>query len=120
MGGAWKTSGSTNRGGTPASCDGGDAMRMGSNHDPLDLIEADLIAPAIVELRRARRGTVCHRGGLFQGAPVLQVGGDPCRPEAVVGELGFNPSRGGAPPNHRIGVRLWEHRAGQLAGAAAD
>ena len=27
---------------------------LDSNHDPLDLIETDLIAPAIVELRRAR------------------------------------------------------------------
>jgi hypothetical protein len=37
-----------------------------SNHDPLDLIEAELVAPAVVELRRARRGVVRHRRGLFE------------------------------------------------------
>ena len=31
-----------------------------SNRDPLDFIEADLIAPAIMELRGARRGMVRH------------------------------------------------------------
>jgi hypothetical protein len=35
------------------------------NYDPLDLIETHLIAPAVVKLRRARRGMICHRGGLF-------------------------------------------------------
>jgi hypothetical protein len=37
------------------------------NHNPLDLIEAELVAPAVVELRRARRGVVRHRRGLFKG-----------------------------------------------------
>src|SRR5947208_3483202 len=41
------------------------SSRLISNHDPLDLIEADLIAPAVVELRRARRGMVRHCRGLF-------------------------------------------------------
>jgi hypothetical protein len=68
-----------------------------SNHDPLDPIEADLIAPAIVELRRARRPMVCDRRGLFQRAAVLLVGGDTGRPEAAVAELGGNASGSGAP-----------------------
>jgi hypothetical protein len=34
--------------------------------DPLDLIEAELVPPAIVKLRRARRGVVRHRGRLFE------------------------------------------------------
>jgi hypothetical protein len=42
------------------------------NNDPLDLIEANLIAPAIVELRRTRRGMVRHGGGFFQGAAFLR------------------------------------------------
>jgi hypothetical protein len=45
-----------------------------SNHDPLDLIEADLIPPAIIELRRARRSVVRHRRGPFERAAVLEVG----------------------------------------------
>jgi hypothetical protein len=61
--------------------------RQPLDHDPLDLIEADLIAPAIIELRGARRGMVRHRRGLFKRAAVLEIGGDPCRPEAVVAEL---------------------------------
>jgi hypothetical protein len=44
--------------------------------DPLDLIEAHLVAPAIVELRGARRGMVRHRRGLFERAAVLEIGRD--------------------------------------------
>src|ERR1700730_19048430 len=77
-----------------------------SNHDPLDLIEADLIPPAIVELCRARRGVVRHRRGLFQRAAVLEVGGDPCCPTTVGAEFGGDAGRRGAPADHRIGVRL--------------
>ena len=40
----------------------------------LDLIEADLIAPAIVELGRARRGVVRHRCGLLKRAAALEIG----------------------------------------------
>jgi hypothetical protein len=39
-----------------------------SDHNPLDLIEAELVAPAIVELRRTRRGMVRHRRRLFERA----------------------------------------------------
>ena len=60
--------------------------RQPSDHNSLDLIEAELIAPAIVELRRARRGMVRHRRRLFECAAVLELGGDPGRPEAVVAE----------------------------------
>jgi hypothetical protein len=63
-----------------------------SNHDPLDLIEAELVAPAIVELRRARRGVVRHRRRLFERAGVLEISSDPGCPEAVVAELGGNAS----------------------------
>src|ERR1700719_622470 len=41
------------------------------NRNPLDLIEAHLVAPAIVELRRARRGVVRHRGGPLPRGAVL-------------------------------------------------
>jgi hypothetical protein len=41
------------------------------DHNALDLIEADLIAPAIVELGRARRGVVRHRCGL-SAAPIRE------------------------------------------------
>src|SRR5580693_8606988 len=77
-----------------------------SNDDPLDLIEAELVAPAIIELRSARRGVVRHRGGLLERAAVLEIGRDARRPETVVAELGDDASRRRAPADHRIGVRL--------------
>ena len=39
---------------------------VGSARDPLDLIEAHLAAPAVVELRRARRRVVRRRRGFFE------------------------------------------------------
>jgi hypothetical protein len=50
------------------------------NHDALDLIEAELVAPAIVELRRARRGMVRHRCRLLEGAAILEIGSNPGQP----------------------------------------
>ena len=57
------------------------------DHNPLDFIEAHLIAPAIVELGRARRGVVRHRRGLFERAAVLEIDGDPCRSEVWLPSL---------------------------------
>lgn len=91
-----------------------------SDHDPLDLIEAYLIASAIIELGRARRRMVRHRCGLFEGAAVLEIGRDSRCPEAMVAEFGFNAGRCGAPADHRVGVRLRQHCARQLAGAAPN
>ena len=45
-----------------------------SNHHSFHLIEADLVASAVVELGRAGRGVVRHSGGLFERAAVLKVG----------------------------------------------
>jgi hypothetical protein len=47
-----------------------------SDNDPLDLIEAHLVAPAIAKLRRPRRGVVRHGRGFFERAAVLEIGGD--------------------------------------------
>jgi hypothetical protein len=38
----------------------------------------------------------------------------------VIAELGCDTGRRRVPPDHRIGVRLRQHRARELAGAAAD
>jgi len=69
---------------------------------------------------RARRGVVRHRRGLLKRAAVLEIGGYPRRPETVVAELGGDAGPGRAPADHRIGVRLRQDRARELAGAAAD
>jgi len=74
----------------------------------------------IAELRRARRGMVRHCHGLFERAAVLEIGSDGGRQEAAVAKLGGDASRRRAPADHRIGVRLLQHRARELAGAAAD
>jgi hypothetical protein len=63
---------------------------------------------------------VRHRSGLFQRAAVLEVGGDPRCAEAVVAELGCDAGRRRAPADHRIGVRLRQHGAGEFPGAPAD
>ena len=47
------------------------------SRDPLDLVEAGLNAPTIIELRRAGRGTICHRCGLFQRAAILEIETEP-------------------------------------------
>ena len=61
--------------------------RQALDHDALDLIEAEFLAPAIVELRRARRGVVRHRRGLFERAVVLQICRDSRRPETGLPSL---------------------------------
>src|SRR5271170_835889 len=91
-----------------------------SNSYAFNLIKTDFIPPAIVELRRAGRGMVRHRGGLFERAAVLQVSGDAGCPEAVIAELASDAGCRRAPADHRIGVGLRQHRARQLAGAAPD
>src|SRR5271170_6964260 len=86
--------------------------RAASNLDPFDLVEIDLVVPAIIELRGACAGVVRHRSGLFEAAAaVLQIGCDPGRPERVVADLRGDASRSGAPANHTISVRLRHRRA---------
>jgi hypothetical protein len=67
------------------------------NHTSLDLIEADFVVPAIVELRPARRGVVRHHRGFSESAAVLEVSGDPGCQAAVVPELWGDAGHSGAP-----------------------
>ena len=71
--------------------------RVASRSHPGEARSADLptIGAALIELRRAFRGMVCHRRGLFKGAAVLEIGGGTSGPEAVVAELGGYPGRRG-------------------------
>src|ERR1700747_3608712 len=63
---------------------------------------------------------VRHRRSLLQRSAVLEVGGDAGLPETVIAELGTNAGSDRATADHRIGVRLRRHRAGELAGDAPD
>ncbi len=67
-----------------------DALASCSDHDPLDLIESDLIAASVVELGGARRGVCGHLAGMLKLAVILEVGGDPGRTEGVVGDPPFS------------------------------
>lgn len=54
-----------------------------SNQNPFDLVQADRITAALIKLRCVGRCVVGHMGGLFQGSPVFQIGGDAGGPEGV-------------------------------------
>src|ERR1700678_1664724 len=77
-----------------------------SNRNPLHLVEAHLVAPAIVELRGPGRGVVRHSGGVFERAAVFQIGCNPCRPEGLIADLRLDAGAGGAPADHGVGIGL--------------
>ncbi len=78
-----------------------------------------ILGAAVVELRRARRGMVRHLRRFFERAAVLQVSGDARRPKGMVADLRGEAGGFGAPLNHRIGIRLGQGIAGELAGRTA-
>ncbi len=82
---------------------------LSSNHNPLDLIERDLIGAPIIEARRAGTFMVGHLLGDFQLAPVAEIFRNPRRAEGMIADLGPNTDRRGATANHAVGVRL-RHR----------
>jgi hypothetical protein len=62
------------------------------NYDPLDLIERDLIAGAIVELGRARTLVRRHKLSILQSAAVVEIGCDPRCAERVAANIPIEPS----------------------------
>lgn len=48
-----------------------------SQPDPLDLIEANVVPAAVVDLSDTNAGLVRHSGCILQRAAVAQLGGDP-------------------------------------------
>ena len=79
--------------------------------DPLDLVEADVVAAPVIKLGGARRCVVRHRRGLFERAAIFQIGGDAGRAERVVADRRGDAGRERAAPHHRIRVRLRQRRA---------
>jgi len=75
-----------------------------SNRDPLDFIERDLIAGAVVELGRARALVRRHDLGVFERAADLEIRGDAGCTEYVAAELDPETGFGRAPADHAIGV----------------
>jgi len=58
-----------------------------SNHNPLDLIERDLILPLVVRAGGARTRMIRHLLRHLQLAPIAQVLRNPRRPERMVANL---------------------------------
>lgn len=63
---------------------------------------------------------VCHRGGFFGSATVLEIGRNPRRSKRVVPNLRRDIDRRGAPADHGIGIRLGQGGFRQLGRASAD
>ena len=59
----------------------------------LDLVQADLIIAAVVELGGAGRGAVGDHRGFLERAAVLQVSRDAGSPEGVVADFRLNARR---------------------------
>jgi hypothetical protein len=88
------------------------------NCDPLDLIERDLIAGAVVELGRARAFVCCHGLGILERAAGLEIGGNAGRAKHVTAELDLEPGISRAPAHHAIGVDPVHRLVGQNIGLA--
>jgi hypothetical protein len=72
-----------------------------SDQNSLDLIQANGIIGAIIELRRARRLVICDLLRVLDYTTVLQISGDPGGSESVAaGRLGQS-GLSGAPFDHR-------------------
>ena len=88
----------------------------GSNRNPLDLIERNLVLPPVVELRGPRALVICDVLRSFQRALVLQVRGDAGRPEGMVPDPGLDAGVARPPLDHAIGILLPHGLAGEFAG----
>ena len=79
-----------------------------SNCNPLDLVERDLVAGAVVELGRARRLVRRDLLRVLQRAAVLEVGGDAGGAEGVAADRGLDAGGLCPPADHSPRVRLSE------------
>src|ERR1035437_7814197 len=70
------------------------------NHNPLDLIERDLIAAPVIEAGSPGRLMGGHLLGDLQPAAVLEVSRYPGGAEGVGGDLGLDAGLAGPPAHH--------------------
>src|ERR1022692_117879 len=83
------------------------------NHDPLHLIERDLIAAAVVKPRGARGFVRGHLLRHFQLAAVFEVRGNSGCAERVAPDQGFYSRTTGAAPDHEVDLRLRDASFGE-------
>jgi hypothetical protein len=91
-----------------------------SDHNPLDLIERDLVAAPVVEAGSPGRLMGGHLLGGLQPAAVLEVGRYPGGAEGVAADLGLDAGLAGPPANHPPDIGLEQGIGSQLPGAALD
>ena len=77
--------------------------RRGLDRNPLDLIARDLVAGAIVKLRRSRAFVRRHYLGVFERAAGFEIGGDPRRAESMAADPNARAKIGGAPRHSSTG-----------------
>src|SRR3954454_22832198 len=70
------------------------------NHNPLDFVEGNLVAGAVIELGGLGRLVGGNLLGLLDGAAGFEVGGDAGGPERVAANPRREPGGGGPPLNH--------------------
>jgi hypothetical protein len=88
--------------------------------NPLDLIEVDVIATLVTELRGTCRCMVGHCRRVFERAAVFQINGDADRTKCVIADLGIDAGRERPAPHHRVGVGLWQGVGAQAPGTALN
>src|ERR1700722_15909069 len=91
---------------------------LNSNRDPLDLIERNLIAGAIIELGRARAFVRRHRLSILQSAAGFKIGRDARGAKRVATDPNARPEIGSAALDHAPGVDAVHRLFGQHAGAS--
>jgi hypothetical protein len=92
------------------------------NRNPLDLIERNLVAGAIIELRRARAFMRRHRLSILQSAAGFKICRDPRGSKRMAADADTRAEIGGAALDHAPGVnpahRLFSQHAGAAGGGA--
>jgi hypothetical protein len=92
-------------------------MRSRSNLDPLDFVEGDCVACAIVELRRSRALVRGHGLRVFKRAAGLEIRGNAGSAENMAAELVLETGLGRAPADHAKSVDPVHRRHGQDTGS---
>ena len=95
-----------------------DQETHGLDHNPLYLIERDVVAGPIIKLRRARAFMRGHRLRVFQRAAGFEIGGDAGRAEGVAADPHSHAEAAGAALDHAPGVDAVHSRYGERVGAA--
>src|SRR5208337_4699126 len=88
-----------------------------SNRDSLNLIECNLIARSVIQLRRARTLVRRHRLGIFERAACFEVGRYPGRSERMAPDPDSRAEIGSAALDHAPCVDTVHRLVGQRAGA---